>query len=256
MRIRMIVAGLLALLSSHASAFDTSKASRYPSYDMNAPSAAQMTLFGPLTCAPGQSCKSTNFSIQPPGLSLRTNEDRWGERPSVVDYGVDMTGTADSTVTFSAALNSGKRISAPCGRIRLLSTVSITAMALFDGPGNCLKLVYDAPASSAAAPMIDIKPSAAGSRLTGFSFDYQANTKGFVDPTVYGGNLIAASAILVQADNTSLTGVTGANAWDNCIAVVQLPATANSSGKYPAVAGSQQGYSLETIRTSGCGAGP
>lgn len=257
MRFRLIAAALLALLSANAFAYDASRAPRYASPDMYRPNVDGLTINGSgLTCAPGAACDVGSLKVALPSLATRTLLDRLLERPSVVDYGVDITGVNDSTVAFAAALNSGKRVSAPCGTIRLVSTVSVTMQALFDGPGNCLKLKYDAPAGSATAPLMDIKPSAAGSRFDGFSFDHQANTKGFTDPAVYGGNLIAGSAILVQADNTTLTRVTGANAYDNCIAVVQLPATANGSGQYPAVPGSPKGYSLQTIRTSGCGVGP
>lgn len=233
-----------------------------PSSAFNALKAVTANVTGLLTVGsvaitgPGSTGDVSGMNVAFPSLATRTLLDRLLERPSVVDYGVDMTGAADSTAALTAALNSGKRISAPCGTIRLLSTVSVTAQALFDGPGNCLKLKYDAAAGTAILPLMDIKPSAAGSRLDGFAFDHQANTKGFANPTVYGGNLIVGSAILVQADNTILTRVTGANGWDNCIAVVQLPASPDGSGQYPAVPGSPRGYSLQNIRTSGCGIGP
>jgi hypothetical protein len=257
MRFRLIAAALLTLLSANAFAYDASRAPRYASPDMYRPNVDSLTINGPgLTCAPGAACDVGSLKVALPSLATRTLLDRLLERPSIIDYGVDITGVNDSTAALTAALNSGKRVSAPCGTVRLLSTVSITMQALFDGPGNCLKLKYDAPAGTAILPLMDIKSTAAGSRLDGFAFDHQANTKGFTNPTIYGGNLIAGSAILVQADNTSLTRVTGANGWDNCIAVVQLPATANGSGQYPAVPGSPRGYSLQTIRTSGCGIGP
>lgn len=184
------------------------------------------------------------------GSTLRTLLDRFGERPSVIDFGVDMSGVNDSTAAFTAALNSGRPITAPCGTIRLLTTVTVTARTHFAGAGPCTFLKYDAAGGTPARPLMDIKASAAGSQLSDFSFDHQAQGNRFTDPTVYGGNLIAGSAILVQADNTSLRNVAGANAYDNCIAVVRLPDTGPS---WEAIPGRPHNYSLQTVRTQSCG---
>lgn len=184
------------------------------------------------------------------GTLLRGLQDRFAERPSVIDYGVDMSGVNDSTAAFTAALNSERPVTAPCGTVRLLSTVTVTARTHFTGAGPCTFLKYDATGGTPARPLMDIKASAAGSQLSDFSFDHQAQGNRFTDPTVYGGNLIAGSAILVQADDTSLRNVSGANGYDNCIAVVRLP---DSGPSWQAIAGRPFNYSLQTIRTQSCG---
>ncbi|AWN51418.1 hypothetical protein [Methylobacterium sp. 17Sr1-1] len=187
----------------------------------------------------------------PSGLTiLRSLAARFAERPSVIDYGVDMTGVADSTAALTAALNSGKPISAPCGTIRVLSTVAVTTRPSFLGAGPCTSIKYDAPSGSAVKPVIDIQPAAAGGRLDNFSVDHQANTKNFTPNTVYGGNIIASSAILVQADDTALNGVTVRNGYDNCIAVVQF-----AGNTATAVPGSPKRYSIQGARTNACGVG-
>ncbi|MEE7493035.1 hypothetical protein [Methylobacterium oryzae] len=185
-----------------------------------------------------------------PSLATRTLLDRLSERPSVVDYGVDMTGAANSTAALTAALNSGKRVTAPCGTIRLVSTVAVTAQADFQGSGACTRIKYDAPAGVAVTPLLDIQKTASGTRLDNFAVDHQANTKGFARSTVYGGDILASSAVLVQADDTSLTRITASNGFDNCIAIAQYAgagATVN--------AGFPRRVSVRGARTNGCGVG-
>lgn len=202
------------------------------------------------TCAPGAPCEAGPLKVAFPSLATRTLLDRLLERPSVIDYGVDMTGATDSSAALAAALNSGKRVSSPCGTIRLVSTVNITAPALFDGPGNCLTLKYDAPAGAAVTPVIDIQKTSTGTRLDNFAVDHQANTKGYAPNTVYGGNIIASSAILVQADDTSITRAKVSNGFDNGIAVVQFAGTG-----YASVAGSPKRWSIRGARTFNNGVG-
>lgn len=206
-----------------------------------------LTLFGPLTCAPGQSCKSTNFSIQPPGLALRTNEDQWGERPSVVDYGVDMTGAADSTAAFTAALNASKPIAAPCGTIRVTDTIKVTtAGAKFAGSGDCTLIKYDAPAGTPAKPLIDILPAVVGADLSRFSFDHQGAR--YAVSQQY-DVLTGGVAVIVQADNTRIHDVTGRNGYDNCFMAIRF------DSNNAAVRGKPQYYDFRNIRTFTCGLG-
>lgn len=184
------------------------------------------------------------------GTAVRTLMDRFAERPSVIDYGVDMTGVADSTAAFTSALNSGRPITAPCGTIRLLSTVTVAVRSDFRAAGACTILKYDAAGGTSSRPVLDIKKTAGGSRFEGFAFDHQADKRAFADPLVYGGNLIAGSAVLIQADDVAMSNVTGRNGHDNCIAVVQLP---DVGPPWQAIAGQPKRVSLKTIRTASCG---
>lgn len=183
------------------------------------------------------------------GTSRRL-QGRFAERPSVIDYGADPTGATDSTAAFTAALASESPVSAPCGTFRIDSTVEVTKRADFRGAGTCTLLRFDLPTGLPVLPAIDIKSTAAGSSLQSFRVDHQAHVRLYKPNTIYGGNTIASSAILVQADDTSLSQVTVDNAYDNGIAVVQF------AGKgFEFTPGSPKRYSLKTIRTSYCGVG-
>jgi hypothetical protein len=200
---------------------------------------------------PGSTGPIDGMSVKPSGALMSLSLSAlFSDSPPIASLGIDMTGVADSTANFVAALNSGKRIFAPCGTIRLVSTAAITARANFIGSGTCTVLKYDAPAGSAAAPVLDIQKTAVGSRFENFAFDHQANTKGFKPTTIYGGNIIAGSAVMIQADDTTLTNVTGRNGYDNCIAVVQFIDTG-----YNPQNGSPKRYSIQGARTFACGVG-
>lgn len=205
----------------------------------------------PLACLTGGKWRLTpDTTAIGAGSTARTLLDRFGERPSVLDYGADPTGVADSTAALTAALNSGKPVTAPCGTFRLVSTVKVTVRAQFTGSGDCTLFKYDAAAGVPVTPALDIQRTAVGSSFHGFRVDHQANTKGYTASTIYGGTIIASSAILVQPDDTALSRVTVDNAFDNGIAVVQF-----ADSGYSPVFGSPKRYSLKTIRTSYCGAG-
>jgi hypothetical protein len=184
------------------------------------------------------------------GIS-RTLLDTISERPSVVFYGVDMTGVADSTAAFTAALNSGKHVTAPCGTIRLVGRVDITTPADFSGAGPCTLIKNDAPAGSAADRVINVMPSAVGTRLDNFALTQQTSIKNFIPTTACGGTIICGAAILVQADDTLITKATISDSYDNCLAFGQL-----DSNQTTYVPGKPRGVGYEHIRTSGCGFSP
>lgn len=180
------------------------------------------------------------------GNVLWTLLNRLSERPSVLDYGVDMTGAADSTAALVSALNSGKAVTAPCGTIRLVSTVAISVKAHFTGAGPCTRLIYDAPVGSPAAPMLDVRATAEGTILDSFEFDHQAHFKRFAMTK----GAIGGSALLIQADNVFLSRLIGRHGWDNCISFTKLGDDGVS------VPGKPWYYSARTIRTFSCGEGP
>ena len=116
MRFRMIAAALLALLSSHASAFDKDKASRYPSPGLNNPTVNGHTAHGPITCAPGETCPASGLSVRPQGglvdvpLSVL-----FGDAVPARTYGAVCDGTHDDTDALAKAAASGKRVIFPPG---------------------------------------------------------------------------------------------------------------------------------------------
>jgi len=164
---------------------------------------------------------------------------------SVLDFGADPTGASDSSaaITTAAAANAG--LFWPPG------TYSVGAL-VFATPQNwfCLgavTLVYNGAANSAALPMCNFIAQA---NLNGpFTFNHQANTKNFTNPTAYGANIIAGSAILIQGDNSEINGIEVINAWDNGIALVNV-----SSGG-ATVAGLPKFCVVDGVRTQGCGVG-
>ncbi|WP_331301860.1 hypothetical protein [Methylobacterium oryzae] len=248
---RVLTAFAALLIAAPAVAYDASRAPRYASPDMYRPNVDALTVNGSgLTCAPGAPCDIGSMKVAFPSLAIRSLLDRLSERPSVVDYGVDMTGATDSSAALAAALNSGKKVTAPCGIIRLLSTVAVTAQADFTGSGACTLFKYDVPAGAAVTPLLDIQKTAIGSRFDNFAVDHQANSKGYTPNVVYGGNIIASSAILVQADDTSVTRITASNGFDNCIAIVQFAGTGATVNS-----GQPRRASVRTARTNGCGVG-
>ncbi len=93
-----------------------------------------------------------------PNLATRSLLDRLLERPSVVDYGVDMTGMADSTVAFAAAVNTTGPFTRALRNDRVTGYDQGHPQRLFrfTGAGDCTFIKYDAPAGTPAKPLIDI----------------------------------------------------------------------------------------------------
>lgn len=132
MRIRMIAAGLMALLSTHASAFDASKATRYPSPDMYRPNVDQLFAHGPINCVPGSTCDASGLSAQGRTIAARAQDVA-----NVLDapYGADATGATDSTAAFNAAFASGKRVVIPTGTYSVCN-VQVPSGAGIEGAGR------------------------------------------------------------------------------------------------------------------------
>ncbi|MFE1603345.1 hypothetical protein [Methylobacterium sp. ID0610] len=197
----------------------------------------------------GSSGPISGMSVKPAGALLAVElSTLFADAPPVASLGIDMTGTADSTAALANAINSGKRIVAPCGTIRVTDTIRITkASARFEGAGDCTVLKYDAPAGTPAKPLIDILPSAVGADLSKFSFDHQGQL--YTVSTTYDG-LAGGVAVMIQADSSRLRDITGRNGFDNCFMAVAWDSSNH------AIRGKPQYYSLDNIRTFNCGRGP
>lgn len=161
-------------------------------------------------------------------------------------YGVTGDGVTDDLAAINTAVASGLPLVWPPGTYRVTSTVTCTTAQTWTALGT-VSIVYDAAAGSAVAPVLDFKEKV---DITGdFDIDHQADTKGFIPPTVYGGNVITGSAVLIQGDYSSVSEVTVRNSWDNGIAVIKLSALGVET------AGSPKYWSITGTETVGCGTG-
>ena len=166
---------------------------------------------------------------------------------SVKDFGVKLDGVADDTAAVMAATGAGVPLYWPSGTCRTTSTILCTTEQQWTTGGK-VTILYDAPAFTAAAPVLDFRAKVF---LSGdFTVNHQANIKGFVPPTGYAGNVISGSAILVQGDYSTIENIQVMNAWDNGISVVQLnPATGLE------VTGNPKYCRISGARTTRCGSG-
>lgn len=101
---------------------------------------------------------------------------------------------------------------------------------------------------AAIKPMLDAK--AKWTHTPGFTWDHNAQSGNYTPNTVYGGNPIAGSAILLQGDDSYMNRPTVNNAWDNGIAIVKINTSTNL-----AVPGYPRGFVIDNPRTSSCGVG-
>tara|TARA_R110000868_G_scaffold213091_1_gene462978 strand:+ start:17 stop:2041 length:2025 start_codon:yes stop_codon:yes gene_type:complete len=65
-----------------------------------------------------------------------TVENKLAQTVSVIDFGADPTGTADSTAALQAATNTGKAVFFPAGTYKMLSTVNYTGTVVWLGVGG------------------------------------------------------------------------------------------------------------------------
>lgn len=67
-----------------------------------------------------------------------TVENKLAQTVSVIDFGADPTGTADSTAAIQAATNTGKAVCFPTGTYKMLGTVTYTGRVAWFGNGNAI----------------------------------------------------------------------------------------------------------------------
>lgn len=109
---RLVCALLLALISNHALAFDPAKSSRYPSLDLYRPNTDELTTWGPIKCAPGQSCEAGTLSVTPDGAPLgRALFKRFTDMAWLPDF--KLPGDADWTNAFNRAIATQKEVYVP-----------------------------------------------------------------------------------------------------------------------------------------------
>lgn len=177
----------------------------------------------------------------------RTLQSKLGEFVSVKDFGALGDGSTDDLSAIDDAVASGAPLLWPAGTYRITGTITCTTDQVWIATGD-VTIVYDAASSSAAAPAIDFRAKIVSSG--NFTIDHQADTKSFTAPTVYAGQVIAGSAVLVQGDYSSLDGWRVRDAWDNGIAAIKMN---TSTGVI--TSGSPKYGSFTNVKTSGCGVG-
>ncbi|OYV26114.1 MAG: hypothetical protein B7W98_03360, partial [Parcubacteria group bacterium 20-58-5] len=136
------------------------------------------------------------------GSVLRTQASKNQESVSVLDFGADPTGATDSTAAIQDALNSGNSLVWPPG-VYISQYLSANTEQNWIALGP-VTLKYNGSSGSAIKPLCDFQAKVC---IRGdFTFDHNANAGNYIDPTIYGGNLIAGSCILVQGDYSDVGG--------------------------------------------------
>jgi hypothetical protein len=137
------------------------------------------------------------------GAVARTVLDKGRESVSVLDFGADPTGVADSTVAIQAAIGASKKVYFPVG-VYKVSTLKLTKGVHLFGDSNMFGYNPDVGAglsfatlptnvtvlhgTSASAPLFDLDSTSSGGvvgglLIEGFSF-YQTQAS-YTAPTVY-----------------------------------------------------------------------
>lgn len=154
-------------------------------------------------------------------------------------------GTGNAAINAASA--SGKPVYFPSGTYTLTDTGTFTTDQTWVTDGKVV-FVANFPQGSAAKPVFDFRAKVKS--FGDFTVDHQANTKAYTVPTVYQGNPIAGSAVMVQGDWSTISGWTVVNAWDNGLSAIKLNTTTGLE-----VAGSPKYGSFLNINTMNCGIG-
>lgn len=199
------------------------------------------------TVADGEEADSTlDLSVSRPGTGIKRTVSQTLLDMAVTpqQYG-DVQLNAYQAITLAAA--SGRPIEFPAGDYYLPDMLQFTTDQVWVTSGK-VRFIANFPAGSAAKPVFDFR-----GKITSygdFTVDHQANTKNYAVPTVYAGNPIAGSAVLVQGDWSSLEDWKILNAWDNGLSAIRLDiSTGNESPGLPKYG------SFRNIKTQGCGVG-
>lgn len=101
---------------------------------------ATLIVFEQLDYSATSAPDSTVIVQQPAiGTVARTQHDKNAESVSVLDFGADATGVADSTAAFAAALVTGKKVHVPAGTY--LANIAPTAVFNIEGDGMELSII-------------------------------------------------------------------------------------------------------------------
>ncbi|MEG1234079.1 MAG: hypothetical protein RSE18_09605 [Acinetobacter sp.] len=164
-------------------------------------------------------------------------------------FDLKLNGT-DETQKLQTASNLGLGIRfSSAMTITITDTTKVTAAQHWEADAEVV-IQYKAPSGTKIKPMLDATAKFTASENFVFDHNSDAGQGSYLPNDVYGGNPIAGSAILLQADNCSMTRPVVRNAFDNGIAIVKLDATTNL-----AIPSKPVGVSITGARTYYCGFG-
>lgn len=167
---------------------------------------------------------SISTAIATGSTASRSLSLRFADMNSVKNFGAVGDGATDDTAAFQALMNAGGGYIPELSGgnfYKVTSTINVTvsgSKVYGSGRASLIKLVLTP--GTASIPVIDVKPSAVGTFLANFGVDGGGAL--LAQNTVYGGNLIAPSGILVQANQSYITGMFVTNTFANGISIVQL----------------------------------
>jgi hypothetical protein len=121
------------------------------------------------------------------GAVTRTGQSKWSDVVSVLDFGADRTGVADSSAAFNAALataaaRGGVAAFMPCGAYTLNSTVTldVPGKALVGEVPGCVHLILGSQTSGIVQNMVPFTTDPAG-EMGNFSVTCSASTTYGID---------------------------------------------------------------------------
>ena len=179
------------------------------------------------------------------GATSRTVTSKLQESVSVLDFGADPTGVADSTAAIQAAINTGASVYLPTGTYKITSTLTFpNTVSVFRGDGRESSIISCNGVTGAvlkAAAITYFRPqwqdfAIAGNSSTGIGIDLSAVTSEVYDGrlrdiniTCGGDGLYALNFFSMTVDNVLSTSYNGhsfrvacgpAVSWINCYAAV------------------------------------
>jgi hypothetical protein len=190
---------------------------------------------------------ASGISYTPPGTGAvaTTVAEKLGQIVSVKDFGATGNGSTDDTAAIVLAAADNVSLYWPSGNYLVGPMVFANAQNWFcDG---AVTITFNLTAGSAIQPICNFQGQT--SLFGPFLFDHKANTGGYTNPSLYGGNVIMGSAIVIQGSYSLVDGIKIQNSWDNGLALVNvnsLGATTPGLPKYCNVA---------DLQTTNCGCG-
>jgi hypothetical protein len=171
--------------------------------------------------------------------------------PKSAPYNATCNGVADDTTALRTAIATGRTVLLPDSSTCIVSgTLTMTTanqMIMGSGPASIVKLKLAAGAP--VVPVIDMQSTAVGASLFNFGVDGGNGAVNLIQNTVYGANIIAGSAILIQANDSSVAKLNVRNGWDNCVAVTGLQTDGTQNSGVPNT------VSVNELHTNACGLG-
>ena len=170
------------------------------------------------------------------GASTLTGTNKWSQFVSVLDFGADPTGVADSRNAFQAALNTGKHVYIPTGNYKINSGLQMLVpgqMMSGDGRGVSV-LQIDSGFNLSSSSVIDCSNLEPGAELRDFGITFaQPDTSNRASLTAYPVAIKSTTSPRATFQNLKIQG-----------AINGIDLTGNSGGAF-----------IELLEMSGFGTG-